>query len=217
MKLVIFDLDHTLLTANSSFKFGSYLYQQNFFSFWTLLACLYNYGRHKLCGMPLQALHFNSFSRLFKGRSLSNVQTHVEAFLNENLDALLFKPVVQRLKAAQNCGDYVLILSSSPDFLVGEIARRLGVEQWKATSYQIDCQGIFSNISHVMEGGDKADYVVKLAHLLPIPLSATVAYSDSALDLPVLKIVGKAIGVVPDPHLKRICLQNGWEIISANT
>lgn len=213
MNLVVFDLDHTLLTANSSFRFGTFLYRQKFFPFWTLLLCLSHYARHKWGGMSVQTLHAKSFAHLFKGRNLSDICEHVDKFLTENLQSMLYLPVVERLKAAQERGDAVLILSSSPDFLVREIARRLHVPRWKATIYQRDHDGSLSAVSHVMEGEDKAQYVKGLADQMHLPLSSITVYSDSILDLPVLKIAGKAIGVLPDSHLKRICLENGWEIL----
>jgi phosphoserine phosphatase len=87
------------------------------------------------------------------------------------------------------------------------------VKLWKATHYQEDENGMLIMISHVMEGEDKANYVQALAEQFLIPLSSITVYSDSYLDLPVLKIAGQAIGVVPDYRLKRVCLQNGWEIL----
>lgn len=211
--LVVFDLDHTLITANSSFRFGLYLYRQRFFPSTVFLSCLIAYMRHKWCGMSLQRLHVKSFEHLFKGCHLSNICQHVDRFLAQNLESMLYAPAVERLKSAQIRGDTVLILSSSPDFLVGEIARRLQVENWRATTYQIDSDERFISISHVMEGEDKAQYVKELADQQQLPFSAITVYSDSYLDLPVLKMAGQAIGVLPDSYLKRICLKNGWEIL----
>lgn len=211
--LVVFDLDHTLLTANSSFRFGVYLYRQKKIPFWTLLACLNDYIRHKWGRVSIQTIHAKSFKRLFKGKALASIHQDVDKFLTETLASLLYLPVVQRLKSAQASGEKVIILSSSPDFLVREIARRLQVQEWQATTYQIDKMGNFVSISHVMEGLDKAVYIKQRADQLSIPLSSLTVYSDSYLDLPILNIAGRAIGVVPDSHLKRICLQNGWEIL----
>jgi HAD superfamily hydrolase (TIGR01490 family) len=212
-RLIVFDLDHTLLIANSSFRFGFYLYRQNFFSFWILILCLCDYARHKWWGMSIQDLHTKAFERLFKGCALEDILQHVDKFLTKDLNSMLYAPAVRRLKDAQERGDRVIILSSSPDFLVGEIAQRLGVKLWKATHYQEDENGMLIMISHVMEGEDKANYVQVLAEQFLIPLSSITVYSDSYLDLPVLKIAGQAIGVVPDYRLKRVCLQNGWEIL----
>lgn len=213
MRLVVFDLDHTLLTVNSSFHFGSFLYRQNFFSFLTLVNCLWGYTRHKWLGMSINDLHYKLFSNLFEGRVFADVHRHVDQFLTESLSNMLYEPVVQRLRKAQSQGDYVLILSSAPDFLVKEIAHRLKVHDWKATVYQCDAEGKMSAVTQVIEGKDKAHYVKVLADQLNLSRSAITVYSDSYLDLPILKIAGQAIGVGPDYRLKRICLQNGWEIL----
>jgi HAD superfamily hydrolase (TIGR01490 family) len=213
VRLIVFDLDHTLLTVNSSFYFGSFLYRQGFFSLGTLLSCLIDYARSKWLGMSIADLHIRTFKRLFLGCSISNINHYVNMFLNESLKDLLYDPVVQRLENAQNQGDYVLILSSSPDFLVKEIAQRLHVPHWKATVYQTDEEGKLTAISQVMDGQDKANYIKELADRMQLPQGAITVYSDSYLDLPILKMAGQAIGVGPDYHLKRICLQNGWEIL----
>lgn len=213
MRLNIFDLDHTLLTVNSSFHFGLYLYRQRVSSLRILLLCLSDYMRHKWLGMSIQTLHAKSFERLFKGQNFLEIRRHVDQFLIDHLSSMLYQPVMQRLKAAQAQGDEVVILSSSPDFLVGEIARHLQVPHWKSTVYQVDEEGKFSQISQIMEGEDKARYVQTLADQMQIHVSAIAVYSDSYLDLPVLKIAGQAIGVGPDSHLKRVCLQNDWEIL----
>lgn len=214
MRLIVFDLDHTLLRANSSFRFGRYLYEKNDFSFWTLLACLTDYARHKWFGMSLEQLHHDSFSRLFKGRPEEEIRAHAIQFLSENLYSLVYEPVRRRLKDAQDAGHHVLLLSSSPDFLVGEIARRLSVEKWKSTTYEVNGEGVYSKISHVMGGEEKALYVSRLAKELSIPLNSVTVYSDSSLDLPLLTLAGKAICVAPNEQLKRICMEKGWEIIN---
>jgi HAD superfamily phosphoserine phosphatase-like hydrolase len=163
--------------------------------------------------MSVQTLHAKAFNTLFKGYKLSTIEEYADLFLSQYLSSMLYHPVIQRLREAQAKGEYTLILSSSPAFLVEAVAQRLQVAHWKATTYHLDSEGDLTAIAHVLEGQDKADYVTALADKMNLPASAITAYSDSYLDLPVLKIAGRAIGVVPDPYLKRICLDQGWEIL----
>jgi len=213
MRLIVFDLDHTLLTANSSFRFGAYLYRQGVYSSWTLVGCLVDYARHKWMGMSIFDLHQKIFIRLFKGLPLVDIHRFAAQFASESLEAMLYPPTLLKLKEALARKDHVVILSSSPDFLVGEIAHHLEVEHWKATVYQSDEKGELCAISEVMEGENKADHLKKLSDKLEMPQSAITVYSDSYLDLPMLKMAGEAIAVRPDFRLKRICLENGWEIL----
>jgi hypothetical protein len=47
-----------------------------------------------------------------------------------------------------------------------------------------------------------------------IDLEASYAYSDSESDLPMLSAVGHAVVVNPDPRLRRIAAEEGWEVIN---
>ncbi|MBA2369182.1 MAG: HAD-IB family phosphatase [Candidatus Protochlamydia sp.] len=213
MRLNVFDLDHTLLKENCSYRFGAYLYKQGALSFFSVLACLCYYARHKLLHMSLQKTHQKIFNRLFKGRSFHKIQQYADAFIKESLADLYYPPVLKRLSEAIKKGDYTLILSSSPDFLVERIARDLGTTNWHGTIYEVDEQGFFSHISHVIDGHEKVEVVKRLACKMDLDPCLMVAYSDSYLDLPILKIAGTAIGVKPDYQLKRVCQNLGWEII----
>lgn len=158
-------------------------------------------------------LHQRIFARLFKGHSRKVLELQAAGFLQSELPTLLYPAAIQRLKEAQERGDFILILSSSPDFLVEPIAKELGVTAWSSTIYEQDEEGNLSSISSVMDGEDKANYVEKVAVQLGVPLDKIRAYSDSHLDLPLLRMVGKPVGVSPNTALKKICLAEGWEVI----
>lgn len=213
MRISIFDLDHTLLKVNSSYQFGKYLYQQKWMSWPTLLLCLMNYAHHKWGGLSIQKIHQNIFSILFNKRPLPKIQVYVKKFLDDQLSGLIYEPALQRLHMARQQGEFIVILSSSPDFLVGPIAERLKVNEWCATQYSEDANQNLSRIAHVLEGEGKAGLVRDLAARLNTSLSACTVYTDSYLDLPMMQIAGKAVGVSPDKKLKKICCQNEWEIL----
>lgn len=46
-----------------------------------------------------------------------------------------------------------------------------------------------------------------------LDLTASYAYSDSESDLPMLRAVGHAVVVNPDQDLRRIAVQEGWEVL----
>ncbi|MFI5343513.1 MAG: HAD family hydrolase [Chlamydiales bacterium] len=213
MQISVFDLDHTLLKVNSSYQFGLYLYRNKILSAASLLLCLSHYACHKWFGLSLEKLHGHVFNAFFRGRSLCEIQQWAHDFIQRELDLLIYAPAIQRLHLARQQGDYTVILSSSPDFLVGPIAHHFEVSDWRATQYTEDSEGKLASLSHIVEGKDKARYVKALANRLGIALSSVTVYSDSYLDLPVLEIAGKAVGVSPDKSLKKVCQANEWEIL----
>lgn len=212
-RLTVFDLDHTLIQANSSFKFGSYLYKNGFFSFFSLLQSVFHYSRYKFLGLPIEQLHFRIFDSLFKGRSREQVEAYAFHFIKQSLPALLYSPAVERLRNAQSRGDTLLILSSSPHFLVGLVANGLGVENWEATSYQSDEKGNLARVGCVLEGEQKAERLRIWAKKVGASRAEITVYSDSHWDLPLLFEAGQAVAVKPDRKLRKVCRKESWEII----
>lgn len=209
----VFDLDHTLLNVNISYSYGSYLCREKIFSRVPFYLGVLAYFRHLFLGMPLRELHQRIFKLLFKGHYKEMISKQASLFLEKNLNSFLNDKAVKRLHEARKNGDYIVILSSSPDFLVQLVAEYFLADEWKSTIYEANSEGILSSISHVMDGEDKADYVVRLAKKLGIPLQKVVAFSDSHHDLPLLNKVGKAVGVMPNCILRKECLRKSWEII----
>lgn len=212
-RISCFDLDHTLLSVNSSFSFGAYLYRQGFFPFHKMLYCVSCYFFHKIGILSINDLQQKIFNSFFLGNSLNTIQAHVCKYLDHHLTSHYYDPAMKKFLEAKARGDYIVILSSSPDFIVGPIAERLGVNAWLASEYCIDALQCFTKIIRYVQGKDKAEYLTDLSLRMGILLKNTTAFSDSILDLPLLEVAGEAIGVNPDRKLRRVCLQNNWEIL----
>ena len=209
----IFDLDQTLFAVNSSFRFGLYLCEKKIF---TRLSLLYIVGcniRHKLGFLSIPKLHEESFKRLLLGRSLVTLKQLAKQFVAEYFEKLIYLPAYEKFQQAKKEGHLTIILSSSPDFLVSQIAERFGVDKWQATTYAFDENQRFSTISKLMQGEDKALYIQNLLTQLGLNKKSVTAYSDSYLDLPFLLAAGTAVGVSPDRKLRAYCKQNRWSVI----
>lgn len=205
-----FDLDHTLITSNISFDFGLYLYRRGIISLFNLIALMSWYLRHKLLGLGIEELHKAAFRRLFKGVSLDMIKTEVELFLKEKPPTLNY-PAISYLEP-----DSVL-LSSSPDFLVGPICKMLNIQYYKASSYAVDPSGCLNRIHEVIEGEEKAVELKLIAKMRGVKKEEITYFTDSIWDKPVFEVVGKTIAVCPDRKLKKLALENQWEILGERT
>lgn len=208
-----FDLDYTLLNDNSSFRFGRYLCSSGDLSKAVLLFMAWCQIRHVFGFLSIAQLHKNGFKICFKGRSSSIVSQWVEKFLASEFKNLLYQPAIDCLRRAQNNGHQVVILSSAPDFIVAPIAKLLGVDLWKATEYAVDKNGLFSHISQLMLGDDKALFIKQLQESNGCDTKDITAYSDSHFDLSFLKAAGTPVGVNPNRKLRAICKQKQWMVI----
>lgn len=208
-----FDLDHTLLHVNSSFRFGVYLYKSRVFSAPTMFYLAGCYWLHSMRAISIQTLQQLVFKKLFLGCSYAVMYAYARSFLDKHLDEMLYLPAIRCLQQRQEDGHYTAILSSSPCFLVSLIAERLGVEEWGATEYALDHNQCFARISRFMLGPDKARYLIDATRRLGIPIKNVTAYSDSHLDLSFLQAAGTAVGVNPNKTLHLICQKNHWPIL----
>lgn len=172
------------------------------------------YGLHKMRLISMKQMQQKIFNKLFFGHSFPKMLSFAKDFVDRHFDSLLYLPAVQCLKEAQAQGHYTVILSSSPSFLVELFAKRFHVDAWDATRYELNESKCFSSIDYMMQGEDKAHYLIQLKKRLKMTTQQTTAYSDSILDIPLLDAAGTAIGVNPDKKLRKLCITRQWQILS---
>jgi phosphoserine phosphatase len=83
------------------------------------------------------------------------------------------------------------------------------------TRYEVDADG---NYTGLMTGGltygeGKVEPIRAFAAEHDIDLAESWAYSDSASDLPMLRLVGNPVAVNPDAPLAAIAREEGWRIM----
>jgi HAD superfamily phosphoserine phosphatase-like hydrolase len=208
-----FDLDHTLVGANSSARFGLFLFQRGLIPLKRMLYLVYCYSHHRFLKGSLEELHRSIFDAFFRGLPLKEIEEQVPHFLDSFLPKKCYRPLYQRLLQAQERQDFVCLMSSSPDFLIAPIAAHYGFDGWLATEYLTDEKGRFAKIGRLVDGEEKALFLRQMALKLHLSKEDTTAYSDSVLDLPFLLAAGRAVGVRPSKSLLQICRKRAWEIL----
>lgn len=209
----LFDLDHTLLQVNSSFRFGIYLYRERLLPFTTMIYLLACYGFHKLGLLTTEQLHTQASQKFFYGRSLSQLKSYVHTFLDRELEGMKSGKVLSVLHSVQTEGHFTAILSNSPAFLVEEVARRMGVDTWAGTDYEVGEGDSLGKPLEQMIGVAKARFVRELQVGREVDQEDVFAYTDSILDLPFLEAVGNPVAVNPDAKLRKLCGVRGWRVL----
>lgn len=204
---LIFDLDRTLVRKNSSFAFYFYLLKKRLLPFRSLAAMVFAFIRYELGTIDLRGLHHVVFASILKGRPYSFFTNLVDPFLDHFLKPFLYQPVLERYYNAKKIGHPTFLLSSSPDFLVGAIARRLGFDFWQGTEYSVDKEGKICEISTLIDANAKLQFAKKMA------AAKNIAYSDSEEDLPLLEWADEAVVVQPRLGLKFLAKQRNWEVL----
>jgi len=212
-RLVIFDLDHTLISVASSYHYVKTLYRKGILSLRQILQAVFIRWKFFLTSMSLEDLHHLVFEKMLKGFSLDDLEAHVEELIRELLPMAIYEPAFRELKIAQKQGDYIVLLSSAPDFLVRAFASYFEIEHWECTVYAVDKRKRLCDIANLMVGSKKMQSFVKLRTQLGISKEQTVVYSDSYDDLPLFLQAGQPIAVNPDRKLAKIARKLHWRVI----
>jgi len=212
-KISAFDLDHTLLHANCSFKFGVFLYKKKAISFFKMFYLAHLYFLHKIGLSSLYSMQQRIFNSLFLNASSDVFLKLTQEFVEKQLSYMRNEPVLNILETAKQQGHYTMILSSSPHFLVQSIAEKLQVDAWEATHYNSNSHNCFSHISYFLFSDDKAAALTLTAQQLHVEKNNIFAYSDSYLDLTFLQSAGNPVAVNPDRKLRKHCKQHQWRVL----
>lgn len=211
-KAAFFDLDHTLINKNSSFLFGKFLYINNKIPLFSLFRLAIAYCFCKIGVYTLNQLHHYSFDSFFKGKDCAEIEELSRKFLDLHFESLKNIQITSLFDLFKK-DHLVVILSSSPDFLVRLFAEKLGAHSYCGTSYTYNDQNQFSGLNEIFEGIQKAEYVKKISSSFSIQLENLSAYSDSHLDIPFLESVGNPIAVNPTRLLRKYSILKSWKII----
>lgn len=211
--IAVFDLDHTLLCANSSYCFGAFLFKRKKISIFQAFVLIVTYALHKINWVSIETVHQQAFKWIFFKKSNAEIKAFVEVFLDENLEKMIRPSVLHRLQEHKSQKFKTYLYSSSPSFIVESVAQRLGFDHTLSSQYLVDKEGKFAKILLLVNGDEKEKQLKCLVAERNEAKVFTTAYSDSFLDAALLLLVDKPVCVNPDKQLRELAERSRWEII----
>src|SRR6058998_1318356 len=141
-----FDLDKTVIAKASMVAFGRPLYREGLLSRWLLLRALYGQLVYLYLGADEERLvrMRNAVLALTKGWHQDTVRRVVRETLEDVVDPIVFEEALELIRAHQEAGRAVLIVSASPEEIVLPLADYLGADGAIATRARIDGEGRYS-------------------------------------------------------------------------
>jgi HAD superfamily hydrolase (TIGR01490 family) len=216
-RLVLFDLDNTLLAGDSDFEWAQFLIEQG-----VLDRELYE-ARNRRFYEEYKAgvLDIHAFLD-FQLKPLSrHPRAQLETWRREYLERRVRPMIGEKARAlvARHRGDLCAVITATNSFVTAPIAREFGVEHLIATEPEQRDDGEFT-------GGVAGTPCFREGKVqrLEAWLAARGArlgdfaeswfYSDSLNDLALLERVTHPVAVDPDETLRGHAAQRGWPIIS---
>ncbi len=218
MKLVLFDLDNTLLAGDSDFEWAQFLIE------------------HGVLDRELHAARNHAFYEQYKAGTLDihefldfqlkplsrHARTQLDAwhadYMQQKILPLMTLAAQVLVERELADADLVAIITATNSFVTAPIARAFGISHLIATEPEQvngDYTGRVAGTPSFREGK-----IVRL-HAWLGSLGKTLDdfdqswfYSDSLNDLPLLNLVTHPVAVDPDATLHEHAIQCGWPVIS---
>jgi HAD superfamily hydrolase (TIGR01490 family) len=218
MKLVLFDLDNTLLAGDSDYEWGQFLIAKG------AVDGAHYEAKNRAFYEDYKAGRLDIYA--FLAFALRPLATHPRAQLDAWHDeymATRIRPMITQaardlVKRHLDSADLVAVITATNSFVTAPIAREFGIPHLIAT----DPEEVDGRFTGEVAGTPcfREGKVVRLEHFLEARgttlerLETSWFYSDSHNDLPLLERVRHAVAVDPDPTLRAHAEQHGWPVIS---
>lgn len=218
MRLILFDLDNTLLVGDSDYEWGQFLVDRGILeraSYEAQNRAYYDQyvaGRldiHEYLGFALRPLAAHTREEL-EG-------WHAE-FMTARIVPMIAPQARALVRAHREAGDLCAIITATNSFVTAPIAREFGVEHLIATepeSRHGRFTGRVAGTPCFRDGKLRRleEWLAGLGRRLA-DFAESTFYSDSHNDLPLLERVTRPVAVDPDRQLAAEARRRGWAVIS---
>ena len=218
MKLVLFDLDNTLLAGDSDFEWAQFLIQRG-----VLDRELYEarnqtfYEQYKAGTLDIHAFLDFQLKPLARHPRAQLDAWHAD-FMQQKIRPIMTAAAQQLVQRELQSADLLAIVTATNSFVTAPIARAFGIDHLIATEpEQVNGEytGKVSGTPSFREGK-----ITRLHDWLNAEgktlsnFSESWFYSDSLNDLPLLECVTNPVAVDPDDTLRAISIERGWPVLS---
>lgn len=215
MALALFDLDNTLLSDDSDYRWGQFLVEKQLID--SEEHSKKNKAFYQQYSDGVLDIHeFCTFSFEFlSNNSMEDLATLHEEFMETQIKASMSsksKALIAQHKAMDHT---LMVITATNSFVTRPIVSAFGIDKLIATEPQIENGRYTRKIEGVPSF--KEGKVTRLNAWLDKnneTLEDSYFYSDSHNDLPLLELVTHPVAVDPDPKLREVAESKGWDIIS---
>ena len=211
-----FDVDNTLMRGASIYYFARGLAARKMFGPADLARMAWGQACYRMRGSE-NADHIDAAREAALAFVTGHKVTDIVALCEEIYDSAMADRIWEGTRElAQRhleAGQRVWLVTASPVELAGIIARRLGFTGALGTVAE-SVDGVYTGrlVGGLLHGEAKARAIEALAVREGLDLARCSAYSDSANDLPMLRLVGHPSVVNPDAELRAEARTNHWPV-----
>ena len=218
MRLVLFDLDNTLLSGDSDFEWAQFLIEQGVLDREVYEARnLEFYEQYKAGTLDIHAFLDFQLKPLSR-HSRAQLDAWHAQFMRDRILPIITRQARELIAQHAKDADLMAIITATNSFVTTPIARELGVAHLIATEPEQRDGEFTGNVAGVpcfREGKiTRLDAWLEQRGTAWKVIGESWFYSDSLNDLPLLQRVTHPVAVDPDPTLRAHASHHGWPVIS---
>ncbi|PSW19795.1 HAD-IB family hydrolase [Photobacterium sanctipauli] len=211
--LAIFDLDETLIAADSASLWSAFLVERGIAST-TLLEEEQDFMKAYAKGDMDMNSYMKATLKPMVGLDNGTVTKLVDAFIEEKIKPAIYQDAIARIEWHKKRGDKVLVVSATGEHLVKPIASMLGADDAIAINLeQINGSFTGNTVGALSYQQGKVTRMKTWLDEQETQFQGSYGYSDSINDLPLLNAVDRPFAVNPDPTLAMHAQVNEWTIM----
>lgn len=213
MSIAFFDLDKTVIADNSAklwlksqwrsreIKLSQMLHA----SFWL---AKYHMGFTKMDEVIVKGL------AMMEGRNEAATLKGALDFFHSTIKGLYRPGALEAIQKHKDLGHTIALLTSTFDGLSVLVKDDLVLDHCLSTKLEVK-NGLYTGKTLGLPcfGRNKIIFAEELCDQFSVSLLECTFYTDSATDIPLLNLVGRAVAVNPDPHLRARAQLKRWEVV----
>jgi HAD superfamily hydrolase (TIGR01490 family) len=221
MKLALFDLDHTLLPLDSDHSWGVFTTTLG----WTDPVDFGRrndefYAHYKAGTLDIHEYIRFSTAAIRRHGAMESEAAHAD-FMRDVITPAIQPQALNLVRAHQEAGDQVLIITATNEFVTRPIAQAFGVDELLAVKLEREevngergwFTGEIKGVPSFREGKVTRLEAWLAARQLRLADVESTFYTDSINDLSLMENVTHPVATNPDERLRAIALQRGWRIL----
>ena len=213
-RLVMFDVDGTLMNGHTQTVFFRLLKQQGIMTWDVLFRVTVWFIAYKLYLADDPTDIYRQAYATLANQKLSDIERLIKKDFYK-FQAKLFPEAYQFLRDHRQRGDKTVALSASTEPVIQPICRELGIDDYVATKLQLLDGETFTGrvVGDAMYGQQKVHACKDYLRRSTCAYTQTMFYADHISDLELLERVDIPICVNPDLRLRRIAKARQWKIL----
>lgn len=210
MSYVFFDLDKTLIRAQSQKLLLQVLYKRKIISFVTLWKLRIFFLKYKLHLIPNNDMSdvYVRVSSYFKGVNVDYLRKVVRAFVFAEFASIQNLRAVEELEKHISAGKHIVLVSAAFEPIVESAAKFFHIPSYTCTKLKVK-NGIYTGeLEGLPNYGEE-----KIKKLEKYDFTGSFAYSDHHSDIPLMIKATYRYAVSPTWQLRDYARSHGWFIL----